>query len=856
MIGSGISSSWARTLRGIFLIAVIAVYASHAAGGPIARSSPSQSSGSQSSPRPLPSNNGRAAAAVVLTVVDQNGIPVANAQVTVNEPGEAPVRITTDYAGHCSWTPRQKSAYSLRIERSGYYQSTAQDVDPQEKRLRLVLTHEEVLQQEVNVHASTTAIDTEQISDKSAMNVPEIVNVPFPINRDIRTLLPFTPSVVADSTGQVHVAGGETYMTLDTLDGFDIRNPVYGTLDLRVSTDAVRSIDTETTRYPVEYGHATGGVVAFTTGMGDDKFRYDATNFVPSFRDKDGIRFDTLEPRFTFSGPIRRHRAWFFDAIDTQYSDIYIPELPANADTDDLSRAGNLLKFQANLGARNSLTPGLLWNDYHSPYEGISAITPQQSTDNHDILAWLPFVRDQQSFRNGVLVDVGFGVMRYREGFEPHGTEPFQLTPELSYGSNFANTTTRSQRLEGYGNLYFPSRTWHGSHQLRAGVDVDHVRFTENASYAPVYYLREDGSLERASTFPGFAPFTRNNFEAGAYLEDRWKPVSSVLIEPGVRFDWDEIIRRPLWSPRLAVNYSPSGMGQTTFSGGVGVYYEHTQLEYLTRALAGIRYDTYYAADGTTPTGPPEETTFTENDGSLREAHALNWSVGAQHMLPGQIYAGANFMQKTTSDLFLYANQSSPGALYGPYVLTNDREDHYHSFEIDAKRTIHGSYVLFGAWTRSSATTNSALDYVPTIPLLGPQQPGPLFWDVPNRILSWGWLPAWAPFFPTIHQNWDFVYALDWHTGFPFDSMNANDEIVGPAGSHRFPDYLDFSPGLEWRFHFHGKYFGLRGTLDNATNRADPYVVFNNVDSPQYLEFSQPLGRAFTTRIRLIQSSR
>jgi len=56
----------------------------------------------------------------------------------------------------------------------------------------------------------------------------------------------------------------------------------------------------------VQYGRATGGVIAFTTGMGDNKFRYDATDFIPSFRDQNGIRFDTFEPRITVSGPIVR----------------------------------------------------------------------------------------------------------------------------------------------------------------------------------------------------------------------------------------------------------------------------------------------------------------------------------------------------------------------------------------------------------------------------------------------------------------------------------------------------------------------------------------------------------------------
>ncbi len=791
--------------------------------------------------------------AITLTVVDQNGVILSAAQVVVEELGHPAIRIATDYAGRCSWTPRQTGSYSVRVEKPGFYQTVTSGLDPANKTLRIVLARIELIQQQVNVTASAPGIDTEQLSDQKALDVPEIANIPFPTNIDIRNLLPFTPGVIADSSGQVHVAGGETFMTLDTLDGFDIRNPLFGTLDLRLNTDAVRSIDTETTRYPVQYGRATGGIVAFTTGTGDNKFRYDATNFIPSFRNLNGIRFDTFEPRFSLSGPVVRDKLWFFEAIDTQYGLTYIPELPSNADTNHLIRGSNLLKFQESLGSRNSLSTGLLVNDYHSPYEGISAITPQQSTDKHDIIAWLPYIRDQQSFKNGVMIDGGLGAMRYREGWEPHGVTPFNLTPELPTGSNFETQTTRSQRIEGYADVYLPPHKWGGTHQIQAGIDADHIGFDEFEAFAPINYLREDRTLLRRSTFPSYAPFSRDNLEVGAYVEDRWRPANGLLVEPGFRYDWDQIIRRPLFSPRIAFNYSPPGAeGTTKFTGGIGVYYEHTQLEYLTRAITGIRTDTYYAADGTTPTGPALTTTFTSNNDSLHEARAINWSAGVQHRLPGQIYVGGNFMQKRLDNEFVYANQNGPGN----YLLTNGRQDHYYAAEINARKSFSGNYALFGSYTRSSATTNAAIDYVPTLSLLGPQQKGPLLWNVPNRLISWGWLPAWAPWLPTVHKNWDFVYTFDWHSGFPFDSVNAANQLVGPAGSHRFPDYVSFNPGLEWRFHFHGKYFGLRGLVENITDRADPYIVFNNVDSPQYLTFSQPTGRAFTTRIRLIQSSR
>ena len=107
---------------------------------------------------------------------------------------------------------------------------------------------------------------------------------------------------------------------------------------------------------------------------------------------------------------------------------------------------------------------------------------------------------------------------------------------------------------------------------------------------------------------------------------------------------------------------------------------------------------------------------------------------------------------------------------------------------------------------------------------------------------------------PKLKKSWDFVYTMNWQSGFPYTSVDANHEVVGAAGSMRFPEYVSFSPGLEWRFHFRGAYFGLRGVIENATNSGNPAVVNNVVDSPAYGVFSESLGRAFTARIRLIGS--
>lgn len=788
---------------------------------------------------------------VTITAVDETGVVIPRARISVFEPGRPEVQLWTDFAGRCSFQLEGDQPYRIHAEKANFYQADQSGIAPDEASVRIELAHQRIVSEQVNVTASTPGIDTQQVSNQLTMNTPEIVNIPYVNSRDIRNLLPFYPGVVQDLTGQVHVDGSETWETLDTIDGFDVRSPVQGTLDIRVSPDAVRSIDKESTRYPVQFGRATGGVIAFNTGMGDNKFRFNATDFIPSYRDLNGIRFDKFVPRFTFSGPIRRNQAWWFDGVELEWDNIYITELPAGANTDELIRGSNLAKAQVNTTENNIVTAGLLFNDYHSPYDGISALVPQQSTVNRDVIGWLPYLRDQWTFRKGALLDVGVGEMRYRDGFEPHGDIPYQITPEMAQGSYFENLTGRASRPEGRADLYLPPRHLMGQHDLRMGIDLDHITYNQNQTRAPVSYLREDRTLDRLSTFPFAPPFTLHNDEIGAYAQDRWRPVNGLLVEPGVRFDWDAIVRRPLIAPRLAAVYAPPGIAATTkISAGIGLYYEHTYLEYLAQPYAGVRYDTYFAANGVTPLGPAQETVFTANDALLYAPRAVNWSVALERKLPWSLYGGVSYLQKITSNMFTFTNLNAP-ALSGVYLLTNERLDHYHAEQFELRRLFRNGYTVYIAYTHSSATTNAALDYLPTPSPLGPQQSGPLPWNVPNRTISWGWLPFDVPWFK---KNWDFVYTVDWQTGFPFTAVNAADQVVGAVGAYRFPEYINLSPGLEWRFHFRRAYYGLRGVIENVTGRQNALVVNNNIDSPEFGTFLEPEGRAFTARLRLIGS--
>ena len=44
--------------------------------------------------------------------------------------------------------------------------------------------------------------------------------------------------------------------------------------------------------------------------------------------------------------------------------------------------------------------------------------------------------------------------MRFRDGYEPHGDTPYEITPELTQGSYFENLTAHSAAGAGNGELY------------------------------------------------------------------------------------------------------------------------------------------------------------------------------------------------------------------------------------------------------------------------------------------------------------------------------------------------------------------------------------------------------------------
>jgi Carboxypeptidase regulatory-like domain len=794
-------------------------------------------------------------------VIDERGSAVAGARVEVIGPDAAPLAVTSsDAAGNFSLTLSASGKYDLRVERQGFYlyQGKGQQFDESVGQLTITLNHVQEFSDRIDVQASPAAIDPQQPSDHKELDNTEIENVPYPASRDYRNALPMMDGVVQDNSGLAHFNGGNTYQTNYTLDGFNISNPVTGNLDTRVNIDSIQSMDLTSSRYSAENGSGSAGVLDLTTKMGDDRFRFGATNFFPGFSTQDGFHISTFSPQLEFSGPIVKGRVWFHEGFDNFYNDDVVAGLPNGQNRTSGLSSSSLSRFQINLTPANILTASLLVNRQTVDNSGLSFLNPVETTTDQRQMTYMSTLHDQDYITGGFLLDLGFADTRGILRSTPQGEALYEITPWGSLGNYFIAMDEHFYRQQGRSNLFLPVLHLWGTHQLKVGVDFEREAFHELVERHDYEVLRDDYSVSRFVQFVG-APFEGgDNFAAAEYIQDHWTPHEGVAIEAGMRLDWNEIAREFDPAPRFSVAWAPGFLHSTKLSVGWGIYYDAISLQWLAPQPDQASLSTFFP-EGLSPLGPVM-TSFTVDPRALETPYYQSASFNVERKLPFGFYGKAGYIHRTGSHGFAFQPANPAEALaetgHVVYQLTNSLNDRYDAAEVSIRRTFAGGFEWFAGYTRSSARSNEAVDYSLENPIFALQAPGPYPWDAPNRFHMWGWAPLPNRILPHalrfITRNTSAVYLLEYHTGFPFNVVDQNDFLVGSPDSARLPAYFNINLDFERKFRALHYLWAWRFGFTNITNSPNPNYVNNVIGTPQFLTYARGQTRAFNVRLKFL----
>ena len=97
----------------------------------------------------------------------------------------------------------------------------------------------------------------------------------------------------------------------------------------------------------------------------------------------------------------------------------------------------------------------------------------------------------------------------------------------------------------------------------------------------------------------------------------------------------------------------------------------------------------------------------------------------------------------------------------------------------------------------------------------------------------------------------------DFHTGFPYSTLNMGQDYIGIPNSNRFPRFFSLDMKLSKEFHIPFPLFKkhlMRGSLTifNLSNHYNPRDVFDNNSSPFFRHFVGNQHRFFDTSLDVL----
>ena len=801
--------------------------------------------------------NASAAIGVTGRVLDENGAPVPNARISVSgtdvSPGSNPTT-TSDAAGVFRLELSASGDFQIVAERAGFFLFTKRgQLLEDSSALEIRMNHLKELAETVDVSYSAPVIDPRQTSDTRLINGPEILNIPYSNSQDYRAALPLMSGAIQDNRGQVHFNGGNANETSYRLNGFEVSDPATGNLTARLNVDTVQTLEWNASRFSPDQGKGSAGVLEIKTEMGDNHWRFGGTNFVPGFGAQDGIHLDHWSPRLKLSGPILHDRLWFHTAFDTFYAVNTVSSLPKGENRTQSLSGSTLTRLQWNVTRAHILTVSFLGNRADDHRNGLSLLSPLETTLNRRQSLLLGTVKDQWMVGGG-LIEFGFADTTHHLRSSPRGDVAYVVTAFGSRGNFFTDRAVTSGRQEMLVNAFARPLHRAGEHHFQTGFDLERLSLDQTIQRHDYAAVRADDSLVRTVQFFGGPRQFKNTMEASTYAMDRWNPREGLSIEAGLRFQWDQYTRGAPPAPRLSAAWSPRHTGGTRLAAGWGIFYDAINLNTLALSQEQSSLSTFYAPDGL-QRGVPVLARFVLRPRDLRLPRFTLASLSLDRKLPWQVYGRVNLTSREGRHGFSFENLMTDPT-QNIYQLGNIQRQRYHAVEVAARRTFLSRYEWFASYTRSEASASAVINYSVENPIFAPQASGRLPWDTPNRFLAWGWVPVekrWFPRFlrPLVGET-DLQLLADYRTGFPFSVQGETGNLVGPPNARRFPVFGTVNVALERRFPFRGYLWAWRVGLINAMDRANPNVVNNDIDSPRFLTYARGQRRSVNVRLRFL----
>jgi outer membrane receptor protein involved in Fe transport len=533
----------------------------------------------------------------------------------------------------------------------------------------------------------------------------------IPTQRNMSDLIQVQPGMSVDvgdgQSDRVVAFGSNRQSNSWNVDGVEVSAPETGAAWWTVNPDVIEEIQVIGVGAPAEYGNHTGGVFNVVTKSGSNEFHGNASYFFQTDGLTDtNVRLPDSEFTFTrdhfrnfsgqFGGPIVRDNTWFFASTEYLRDSSTEPgNDPAFAPTVYSDSVD--VKVTTRLG-RYEYSGFGHWERWGSPEIPApnytqSALSGERGTNP----AWGAGV--QTALNDRLLLEFRYAGW-WSDDIHDSQTGSFE-EPFFDYTPDNGGPTTYS------GGVYFPWDyvTWRQQvkakatyyaqsflktqHEFKMGLQyskgsaLTNVGIGPNGSYTYAYgdYLYR--AVQDPYQYGGVSQ------DIGLFVDDTVTVNDRLTLNLGVRYDYntgsipdydrlaigtpslspsgnyvstgetipgfENLISWNLISPRLGFAFKPRSDGRAVIRGSFGVYYDHNVIGNWDAPAPGLPTFRLFQQDPTTGQFDILIDEVTSEDLSFNPdmdpPRTLQYSIGYEQQVFGNMSIGAQYIYKTTKDL-------------------------------------------------------------------------------------------------------------------------------------------------------------------------------------------------------------
>ncbi|MEO8218288.1 MAG: TonB-dependent receptor, partial [Acidobacteriota bacterium] len=721
-------------------------------------------------------------------ITDSNG-PLPGVTVSLSSPAlQGSKTAITDSDGRFRFPSLTPGDYALEAALSGFQTASRSGITVGlGKTVTIETTMTAAFQEQITVSGAPPTVDV--TSTKTGANISSEMIQSLPVARNFYGLTSIAPGVTQDAVG-ASIQGSTGAENAYIIDGLNVTGAEAGEETKQLNFDFIQEVEILTGGLPAEYGRLTGGVVNAITKSGGNEFKGTIFGYGAggSLQSKDSTAAE--RPQTTTSvlnidsdkdygaeagGYFIKDRLWFFGAYDrqntTQQRSIIrlltapgAPGVGSKIDT-DIKRNLYAAKLTLRINDNNSVYGSLIGDP--TTRDGAlfaiggppSTFEGQRKTGGADYI-----VRYNGVFGQSFLVNGSYG--RHHEKDEFGG-------PGASIPLSIDATVSPNALTGGFG--FYQNQTFDrdaykldfskflGSHEIKVGGDYEDVNAVNNnfnggagqriykfkASDGTIFYRhrfyiddqaagfnRADPSTWKIALPLTSKPETKNT---SVYIQDSWRILPNLTINPGFRWETQEVLGRNGFSafklndnymPRLGVIWDPANNGKSKVFANYGRFYENIPQDINIRAFGGEIQCFCYNFDPTAGNIIPDPAAKKSSllggsteavDPNLKGQYIDEYLLGAEYELPGNLAVGVKGSYRklgrviedflTPSGEYFIAN---PGEGIGSDVVFYDYEPApapkasrtYKAAELTARKRFSNNVQFFASYVYSKLEGN------------------------------------------------------------------------------------------------------------------------------------------------------